>query len=104
MTDEQTPLTAAERAELEQLRAEKRELELAAQAKRERAELEQLRSMHAAHSRETHLDDAHEVRSEKRSIMEPDEDLSMPLGQKIVLAAIALIVLAIVVVFVFSPR
>ena len=104
MTDEQTPLTADERAELEQLRAEKRERERALQARRERAELEQLRSMHAAHERMPDADGAKEARVKKRSIMEPDDDLSMPLGQKIVLVAIALIVLAIVATFVFSPR
>lgn len=104
MTDEQTPLTAEERAELEQLRAEKREWERALQAKRERAELEQLRSMRAAHEHTSEVDDANQARAEKRSIMEPDDDLSMPLGQKIVLVAVALIVLAIVATFVFSPR
>lgn len=104
MTDEQTPLTAEERAELEQLRAEKRERERALQAKRERAELEQLRSMRAAREHTSEVDDANQARAEKRSIMEPDDDLSMPLGQKIVLVAVALIVLAIVATFVFSPR
>lgn len=104
MTDEQAPLTAAERAELEQLRAEKLERERAEQARRERAELEQLRSENAARKRGPHADDVGERRTERRSIMEPDDDLSMPLGQKIVLVAIALIVLAIVVVFAFSPR
>ena len=101
MTDEQTPLTEAERAELEQLRAEKRERERVAQARRERAELERLRSERAVRDRGS---GAEEARAAKRSIMEPDEDLSMPLGQKIVLVAIAVIVLAIVAVFAFSPR
>ena len=104
MPDEQTPLTEAERAELEQLRAEKRERERAAQARRERAELEQLRSERAAHDHASVADAARGAKPEKRSIMEPDDDLSMPLGQKIVLVAIALIVLAIVATFVFSPR
>ena len=104
MTDEQRPLTAAERAELEQLRAEKRERERAAQARREWAELEQLRSMHDAYARKADVGGAKEERKGKRSIMEPDDDLSMPLGQKIVLVAIALIVLAIVVSFVLSSR
>ena len=104
MTDEQTPLTAAERAELEQLRAEKRERERAAQVRRERAELEQLRSMHGAHERKSDDGGAKETQKGKRSIMEPNDDLSMPLGQKIVLTAIALIVLAVIASIVLSPR
>ncbi|TXF37506.1 MULTISPECIES: hypothetical protein [unclassified Collinsella] len=49
MTDQQdTPLTAEERAELEELRAEKARREAEERARRERAELEQLRAERAA--------------------------------------------------------
>lgn len=49
MTDHNdSPLTAEERAELEQLRAEKAKREEEARARRERAELERLRAEHAA--------------------------------------------------------
>lgn len=48
MTDHNdSPLTAEERAELEQLRAEKAKREEEARARRERAELERLRAEHA---------------------------------------------------------
>ena len=104
MTDEQTPLTPAERAELEQLRAEKQERERAEQIRRERAELEQLRAERAAQDRGPQVDGATGRRAESRSIMEPGDDLSMPIGQKIVLVVLALVVLAIIATFVFSPR
>ncbi len=49
MTDHNdSPLTAEERAELEQLRAEKAKRDEEARARRERAELERLRAEHAA--------------------------------------------------------
>ncbi len=104
MADDQMPLTADERAELEQLRAEKLERERAERARRERAELEQLRSERAVRNQTSSVETTGGSRPEKRSIMEPDDDLSMPLGQKIVLVALALVVLAIVAAFVFSPR
>ncbi len=48
MTTDATPLTEAERAELEALRAEKARREAAEKARRERAELEALRAERAA--------------------------------------------------------
>ena len=71
MDDCGRPLSNDERAELEQLRAEK--------AQRERMDAER---------------DAAIERG--RRLMEPDDDLSMPIGQKIVLLAVALMSAAIV--------
>ena len=66
MADEQAPLTDEERAELERLRAEQAEADADARdaARRERA----------------------------REYMEPDEDLKMPLAQKLVLLFVALLI------------
>ena len=83
-------LTDEERAELEQLRAEKAARQKAEKDAVERAELERLR-------RERATDDAEraaiareaKARERGRALMEPDEDdLKMPLGQKIVILAI----------------
>ena len=106
-------LTDDERAELEQLRAEKAEREKAARAAAERAELEQLRAerarAEAAERAERERDavdreqDARiaEQRERGRKLMEPDDDLRMPLGQKIVFGAviIAAIVFALMTFF-----
>ena len=83
-------LTDEERAELEQLRAEKAARQQAERDAAERAELERLRAQRAtdeaeraARAREA------QVRERGRKLMEPDEDdLRMPLGQKIVILAI----------------
>ena len=88
-------LTDEERAELEQLRAEKAERERAARDAAERAELERLRSERArsAAEREQDARDA-EARARGRALMEPDDDdLKMPLGQKVVILAVVAIVL-----------
>ena len=99
MADE-TPLTNEERAELEKLRAEKKAAREQAQAQaRERRELERLKEEKqqqeaeaAAMRREA------ELREKGRELMEPDEDdLKMPLGQKIVLALVALIAVVVLV-------
>ena len=104
MADEARPLSDEERAELEALRAEK--------AARERAELEVLRAARAAEPSaqaapaptarpaqpvaETEQDRRiREQRERGARLMEPDDDLRMPLGQKIVLGVLALIVLII---------
>lgn len=83
-------LTEEERAELEQLRAEKAAREEAARQAAERAELERLRAEKSA-AQQAQAQSAEEAaRLERaRKLMEPDEDdLTMPLGQKIVIAAI----------------
>ena len=98
MADE-TPLTDEERAELEQLRAEKAARAKAQAEARERRELERLKEEKqqreaeaAAMRREA------ELREKGRELMEPDEDdLKMPLGQKIVLALVALVAVVVLV-------
>ncbi len=95
-------LSDDERAELEALRAEKAEREQARAAAAERAELEALKA-EAARSREDAEHDRAiaEARERGRRVMQPDEDdLAMPLGQKIVIlavigAAIAFILMAL---------
>ena len=86
-------LTDEERAELEQLRAEKAAREQASRDAAERAELERLRAQRAASEaeREAVARDA-AARERGRKLMEPDEDdLKMPLGQKIVILAIVVV-------------
>lgn len=102
MADEALPLTDDERAELEALRAEK--------AARERAELEELRASHTAAAQPAtqaaprpqsapSAEDQRirEARERGSKLMEPDDDLRMPLGQKIVLAVLAVVVVIIVI-------
>ena len=69
MENRAEPLTKDERAELEQLRAEK--------AARERASIQERKAV-----------------ERERRLMEPGDDLSMPTGQKIVLIAVALLAAA----------
>lgn len=98
-------LTQAEREELEQLRAEKAAREAAAAKAAERAELEALRAERAdaqaqarkrAVAREQAARQAADL-ERARKLMEPDDDeLKMPIGQKIVILA----VFGIAVVFV----
>lgn len=110
-------LTDAERAELEALRAEKAAREQEAAAAKERAELEALRNEKAAAeaaqakaqeeadkaAKEAELDERDAARRERaREMMEPDDDLKMPLAQKIVLFVIAVLI-AWFVVYVLVP-
>ena len=130
MGQESQPLTDEERAELEQLRAERAARLAEEQAMRERAELEALRAERSeveagravsrpapaaqgspsaarptvsAAERERIRRDA-EARERGRRLMEPDDDLSMPLGQKIVLLAVALICVAVLLAMFVFPR
>ncbi len=90
------PLSDSERAELEQLRAEKAARQEAAEAARERAELEQLRQEQEQADRDAAFDQRIEA---ARQRMEPDDDLKMPLAQKIIL--LICIVIFVVVLFYF---
>ena len=120
-------LTDAERAELEALRAEKERRELEAlRAEKERAELEALRAektraaqAEAAAAEDTQLVAAQqraarqaaqqeaeqirriqEQRAKGRALMEPDEDdedIKMPLGQKIVIGTVVILAVIFVV-------
>ena len=94
MAVDDAALTEDERAELEQLRAEKAAREEAERARQERAELERLRAERQARTEEERA----------RSLMEPGDDLSMPVGQKIVLAGVAIAVLLAVLMLFFGPK
>ena len=90
---DRTGLTDEERAELEQLRAEKAAREQAERAAAERAELERLRRQKAEdEAMRASLERDAEARERGRALMEPDDDdLRMPKGQKIVIAVIVVV-------------
>ena len=99
-------LTEAERAELEQLRAEKAAREEAQRQSAERAELERLRAERAASEADA-AEDARIAQSRERGrkLMEPDEDdLKMPKGQKMVLAVIALVIIVMLAMQLIGGR
>ena len=84
MSDDMHTLSEDERAELERLRQEKKLREAQVQAAAERAELERLRAEEAEHIAE--------VRARGAKLMQPDEDdLRMPIGQKIVIISVVLL-------------
>lgn len=89
MADNQTPLSDAERAELERLRAEKAQRDQKRADAAKRVELERLRAEQADADAERR-DEA--LRARAREVMEPDEDLKMPLAQKLVLLAVAILI------------
>jgi Flp pilus assembly protein TadB len=93
MADENVTLSDDERAELEKLRAEKAAREQAQAAAAQKAELERLRA-EKAQAEEDAAAEARDAaaRERAREYMEPDEDLKMPLAQKIVLLAVALLI------------
>ncbi len=107
MSDQPT-LSDEERAELEQLRAEKIAREKAQAEAAQRAELEQLRAEQARGQAEAA--EAARIAAERergRKLMEPDEDdedLKMPVGQKIVLGVIALVAVVMVLLQVLGRR
>ena len=92
MSEDSIPLTDDERRELEELRKQKRAREQEMANRRERLELERLRS-EQARAELGNKDDA----GAKSAIMEPGEDLSMPLAQKVVLAVVFLFVVGFAV-------
>ena len=102
MSDAQDALSAEERAELEELRREKAAREQAQAAARDRAELNQLKAERARLAQEAETDrHIAEVRAQGRQLMEPDEDdedIRMPLGQKIVLIAVFALAAALLLV------
>ncbi len=107
MSDQPT-LSDEERAELEQLRAEKIAREKAQAEAAQRAELEQLRAEQARSQAEAA--EAARIAAERergRKLMEPDEDdedLKMPVGQKVVLGVIALVAVVMVLLQVLGRR
>lgn len=90
---DQAPLSDEERAELEELRAEKAKREEAQRAAQERAELERLKAEKAQSEAEAEEDRRiAEARERGRKLMEPDEDdLKMPLGQKMVILFVVVV-------------
>ncbi|MBP3894313.1 MAG: hypothetical protein J6D34_09770 [Atopobiaceae bacterium] len=116
MADDVLPLSSEERAELEALRAEKAAREERERAARERAELEALRAESTERAdavasqrtrptagrqprRQSNAEDlrVREARERGAKLMEPDDDLRMPLGQKVVLGVLALLVIIVVI-------
>ena len=113
MADDVQPLSSEERAELEALRAEKAAREERERAMRERAELEALRAEQTDTASERQASPVSgqqprrkateedlrikEARERGAKLMEPDDDLRMPLGQKVVLGVLALLVLIVVI-------
>ncbi|MGN0071365.1 MAG: hypothetical protein ACI361_05935 [Atopobiaceae bacterium] len=98
-----TELTDDERRELEELRAEKAKRQEAAKAAQERAELERLRSEKAEVAKEQEEIRHEQAQRERgRALMEPDDDLKMPLGQKITIAAVVGIALVFLLVNIFA--
>ncbi len=98
MADQDAPLSDEERAELESLRAEKAAREEEAKARQEREEIARLRAEKAEAERRKAEDERVErAREHGRELMEPDDDLSMPKGQKLVLLGIAVLAVALVV-------
>ncbi|MBO7675586.1 MAG: hypothetical protein J6S63_11365 [Atopobiaceae bacterium] len=108
MAQDAIPLSDEERRELEELRAQKRAREEATKARRERAELERLRAeqAHTATPDDADLAQAERraraARERGRKLMEPGDDLSMPLGQKLVLMAVFLAAVGFVVAILFT--
>lgn len=104
MPDTTLGLTDDERAELEALRAEKAEREQLRASAAERAELEALKAEAARTRADIERDrTAAEARERGRRIMEPDkDDLSMSIGQKIVILAVIGIALAFVLMTVLG--
>ena len=129
MADNAQPLTDEERAELEALRAEKAARLEREQAERDRAELEALRAeqaeadqakaeriqaenvqaaqAHTAASAQQRAAEAErdrqirEARERGEKLMMPDDDLRMPVGQKVVLAGIAVVAILVILMNLF---
>lgn len=103
MSDQNMGLSDEERAELEALRAEKAKREEAERARRERSELERLKAERARSAREREKDErTRQIREHNAKLMEPDDDLRMPVGQKLVLMALLFAVVAIVLAMTFG--
>ena len=103
MPTSDAPLSDEERAELEALRTERAEREAQEQARKERAELARLKAERARLQRESALDARdREIRERNAKLMEPDENLNMPVGQKIVLVSIAALAIILVLMTVFG--
>ena len=95
------PLSDDERAELERLRADAAARERAAADAAQRAELERLREQKRRAEADAAADERDAYRRERaREMMEPGDDLKMPLAQKIMLLVIALFIGVFVINFI----
>ncbi len=114
MSDQPT-LSEEERAELEQLRAEKAAREQAQAEAAERAELERLRAEQARAKAEAARSQAEQAeaariaaeRERGRKLMEPDEDdedIKMPVGQKVVIGIVAFVAVVMVLLQLLGRR
>jgi hypothetical protein len=101
---DQGGLSPDERAELEELRREKAQAQQKQQAQQERAELNRLREEKVDAERNVELDKRIAAEKERgRKLMEPDEDdLKMPPGQKMVIAAVIIIAVVFILSTIFS--
>jgi cobalamin biosynthesis Mg chelatase CobN len=94
-------LSDSEREELEALRREKAAREAAQREQVERAELEALRRERARVQQEAAAEkDQLEREARASKMMQPDEDLNMPVAQKALIAAL-IVVFVIAVVYMF---
>lgn len=126
MSEDDGPLSSEERAELEELRAERARRQQAERDRAEREELERLRSERDASQAQVPADQAKvrrtrrvrtvtpeeaaqiehdkQVRARNARLMEPDDDLAMPIGQKIALVGIFAFAIIAVLAIVFGPK
>lgn len=103
MDNESTPLSEEERRELDELRAEKAAREKELEAQRQRRELEYLKAERKRAEADAAKDARDRALREKNAkVMEPDDDLKMPLGQKIVLVVLFVVVAILIVSMVFG--
>ena len=94
-THNEDSLSRAERAELLELRKEKAER----MRQQQRVQAAQKQQDAAARARDEHIK---YIQEKNRKIMEPDDDLRMPLGQKIVLICLAVLAAVILIIMRFS--
>ncbi|OFK24116.1 MULTISPECIES: hypothetical protein [Olsenella] len=93
------PLSDEERAELQRLRAERARRLDAERARKERLELQQLKEERAEAAKDERI---RELRRRNARLMEPDDELNMPLGQKVVLGAILIVALALLLMMLLN--
>lgn len=108
MSEESTPLSDEERAELEALRAAKRAADEAERERAERAELERLRrdQKYAKEDAEYYAERERRKEERRRERENPDYGLDdlppMPMKQKVILAVAAVLVVALVIYLIMS--
>lgn len=93
------PLSDEERAELQRLRSERARRLDAERARKERLELRQLKEERAEAAKDERI---RELRRRNARLMETDDELNMPLGQKVVLGAILIVALALLLMMLLN--